>query len=113
MTKRQIKLALTKARTGKVRARYSDELKDALVEYGCDRRSDGATWREVGDELGLTERMVSVLCRPRRARGRLREVAIVSDVAPSDTALSIALPGGAVVMGLDAAALAVVLKALR
>lgn len=113
MTKRQLKLAVTRARTGKVRARYSDELKTALIEFGREQRAAGATWREVGHELGLSERMVSVLCRGRRSRsGRLRSVSIVPEAPTADSGLTITLPGGAVVEGLDVATLSAVLKAL-
>lgn len=108
MTKRQLKAAVGRARAGRARARFSSELKSALREYALERRGEGATWGQVGDEIGLSENHISRLCRG----GRLREVTVVPDVVPS-SGLTLTLPGGAEVSGLDVASLSALLKALR
>ena len=107
MTKRQLKAAVAKARAGRVRARYPNELKSALRAYAEARRGEGASWEEVGAEVGLDDKQFSRLCRG----CQLQKVVIVPDT-PSITSLTLTLPGGAQVAGLDVRALAALLKAL-
>jgi len=45
--------------------------------------------------------------------GRLREVAVVADEATAQAAVTMTLPGGAVVSGLDVLSLAALLRTLR
>ena len=115
MTKQQLKAAVAAARAGKKRGRFSAELKSAVVEYGEAGRAAGAAWSEIADELGLGENQLSSWCRGGRGapRIRLREVAVVPDAIATGATLKLALPGGAVVTGLDVGTLAAVLKALR
>ena len=115
MTKRQLKAAVAAARAGKRRGRFSAELKSAVVEYGGARRTAGAAWSEIADELGLGENQLSGWCRGGRGapRAGLREVAVVPDAIAPGAPLELALPGGAVVTGLDVDTLAAVLRALR
>ena len=115
MTTQQLKAAVAAARAGRTRGRFSVKLKAAVVEHGRARRAAGATWREVADELGLGENQVNAWCSGGRGapRARLQKVAVVADAAPAKASLTIALPGGATVTGLDVASLAALLRALR
>ena len=115
MTKRQLREAVAAARANKRRGRFSAKLKSAVVEYGAARRAAGAAWKEIADELGLGENQVSGWCRGGRGapRVQLREVAVVPDAITTGGLLELALPGGAVVTGLDVDTLAAVLRALR
>lgn len=107
MTKRKLKAALARARAGKARTYLSAELKSTLAQYARERRADGATWGQVGAELGLREKQVSRLCQ---GRGQLQEVAVVAD-ATAGGPLTLRLPGGAEVC-LDVPSLAALLRAL-
>ena len=87
----------------------STRLKSSLREYAHERRAEGATWKQVGGELGLSEKQVSRLCR---GRERLQQVAIVAD-STAGGELTLKLAGDAEVVGLDIESLASLLKALR
>ena len=117
MKREQLKAAVAKARAGKQRGRFSAELKAFVVEYGRGRRRSGASWRQIGDEVGLAEHQVSNWCRGGKGapKGRLRKLAVVDQAAlgPGDSSLTLTLAGGAVVSGLDVGTLAQLLKALR
>ena len=107
MTNRQLKAAVARAQAGRVRPRYPLELKSALRSYAETRRAEGATWSQVGVEVGLDDKQLSRLC----GRVRIRRVAIVAD-APATGSLTLTLPGGSEVVGLDVPTLAALLKAL-
>jgi hypothetical protein len=107
MTKRQLKAAVTRARAGKGRARFSVELKVALRRYAEARRAEGAAWSAIGEDLGLGGHHVSRMCQG----GRLQEVAIVAEASPT-ASLTLTLPGGAEVTGLDVQTLAALLRVL-
>ena len=117
MKREQLKAAVTKARAGKQRGRFSADLKASVVEYGRDRSRSGASWRQIGCEVGLAEHQVSSWCRGGKGapKGRLRQLAVVDEAAqaPGRSSLTLTLAGGAVVTGLDVATLAQLLKALR
>ena len=115
MTKRQLRAAVAACRAGKARGRFSSELKAAAVEYARTRRREGAVWRQIGDELGVGQNQLSAWSRGGRGApgGRLREVAVVADEAPAQAAVTMTLPDGAVVSGLDVSSLAALLRALR
>jgi transposase-like protein len=118
MTKMQLRSAVVAARAGLRRAKFSSELKAAVVEYCEPLRSEGASWAKLASELGLHESQVQEWCqgRERESRGKLRAVRMVEEAfaAPSNSVpLSLQLPGGATVVGLSIADVAALLKALR
>ena len=109
--------AVAAARTGRRRAKFSSELKGAVIEYCEPLRGEGASWARLANELGLHESQVQDWCqgRERGLRGKLRPVRMVEEplVAQSNPALSLQLPGGATLAGLYIADVAALLKALR
>jgi transposase-like protein len=118
MTKMQLRSAVSAARAGRRRAKFSSELKTAVIEYCGPLRSEGASWAKLASELGLHESQVQEWCqgRERESRGKLRPVRLVQEAsaAPSSPrTLSLELPGGATVGGLCVADVAALLKALR
>jgi transposase-like protein len=118
MTKTQLRSAVVAARAGRRRAKFSSELKAAVVEYCEPLRSEGASWAKLASELGLHESQLQEWCqgRERESRGKLRPVRMVEETfAGRSTAptLSLQLPGGATVAGLCIADVAALLRALR
>ena len=118
MTKIQLRSAVVAARAGRRRAKFSSELKVAVIEYCEPLRSEGASWAKLASELGLHESQLQEWCqgRERESRGKLRPVRMVEEAfaAPGNpAALSLQLPGGATVAGLCIADVAALLKALR
>jgi len=117
MTKKQLRVAVASARAGRRRAKFSRELKGAVIEYCQPRRAEGSSWAELAGELGLHESQVQEWCagRSRGARGKLKAVRLVdeSSNARSGSMLSLQLPGGATIAGLSVADVAALLRALR
>jgi len=118
MTKMQLRSAVSAARAGRRRAKFSRELKSAVIEYCEPLRIAGASWAKLASELGLHESQVQEWCqgRERESRGKLRPVRMVEEglAARSNApALSLQLPGGATVAGLCITDVAALLKALR
>jgi hypothetical protein len=117
-TKRQLQLAVQAARAGQRRGRFSAELKRAVGAYCAERRAAGAGWSELVADLALGENQLRDWSGGgRRGVPKLRRVRVIAGPGPSAPAsgmgLCLELPGGARVVGLSAADVAVVLRGLR
>lgn len=93
---------------------YPVALRQAAMAYVAQARSEGASVSAMASALGVKASTVSWwVTRSRAPRARLRQVSVASDAGVVGVgALTLELPNGARVSGLDVAGAAALLRAL-
>lgn len=95
------------AKRGASRREFTEDLREEALRYLSDRRSEGATYREITKELGLGQstlekwrRQASAFRRVRRARGAVRPGS-PQRAEPAHGGLSVRTVSGLHIEGLD------------
>ena len=116
MTKQQLRAAVATARAESKRARYSHELRTAVIEYCREGRAEGLAWSELAEAVGINRTQMQSWCRTQDgAQSRLRAVRVVEDVGGSREAggeIRLEFSGG-VVTGLKFTELVALVRELR
>ena len=108
-TDQELREEITASRAGRSRWRCPTPLRERIIQHALERRRQGASLRQMGSALGLSE---STLLRWTRGKdGRLRPVR-VGEPSAGDTELALVTPGGYRLEGLNASTALEVLRRL-
>jgi hypothetical protein len=104
---RRLRRALSRRVSGRGR-RFAPELRHAISSVGQRMRGGGATWREIGEVMGLSTGTVRRLCDGNAGLGGSRS----SRPLQTRTGVVIVTPSGFRIEGLDATAAATLIRQL-
>ena len=108
-TDQELREEIIASRTGQSRWRCPMPLRERIIRHALERRRQGASLRQMGRALGLSE---STLLRWTRTHaGRLRPVR-VGEPSTGDAKLALVTPGGYRLEGLNASTALEVLRRL-
>ena len=90
---------------------YTDDLRERLTAYASARQSSGASWRDIGAELGVAPETLRRWCA---GATQMRAVRVVADrVSKPERTMSVVSPSGHRVEGLSFDEVVALLGALR
>lgn len=92
--------------------RYPTAVQDEVVRYARERRSEGASWSVIADEVGVWFETLRRWCTAEAPPPTMVEVEVVDD-RPPPSSVVIVSPSGYRLEGLDAASAVAALRALR